>query len=136
MKRIILRLVILLISTQVFSQTYTNEIKATIRNDGLSISKEIDIYLSEGETYSFRKTFYEDNSYLIVAFSDEYGVDDIDIFLYDEDGTLLEKDTSTDDIAVVDYSPWVSREMRVVVKNYDSSSTSKNYKCKLIIAYQ
>ena len=89
----------------------------------------------EGEYAEYWKPFYVGISYAIVAYTDDPGVQDIDVYLYDTDGSVLVKDTEQATFAIVYYRPYVSRRMRVVIENYDSSSKYRSYNCKFIILY-
>ncbi len=112
------------------------EMRAYLEQNGYTISKEIYADLKEGGSAYHWKTFYSGTSYVIIAYSEDYGVQDIDIYLYDNDGkSLLVRDTERDLFAIVTYEPYVTREMKVVIKNFDSVSSYRKYNCKFIIAY-
>lgn len=129
-------LILMLSATSLSAQNVGAEVKAYLKKKGYSISTEQYAYLSKGEKAGHTKKFYSGLTYAIIAYSEEYGVKDIDIYLYDDDGSVLVKDTDSQKLAVVTYAPYVSRDMRVVVKNYESESSVKDYKCKIIIAYK
>jgi len=128
-------LFIMMMGSNISAQNLGAELKALLKEKGYSISKELFSDLAEGETAYYTKTFYAGTNYAIIAYSEEYGVSDIDIYLYDDDGSVLVKDTDSDQSALVEYSPYVSREMKVVIKNYNSESSVKEYDCRFIIAY-
>lgn len=137
MKKTIITLAVLLSTiTAAISQNTGREIKAYLRQEGFSISTEQYANLSEGETARYFKNFYSGTDYAIIAYSEESGVQDIDVYLYDDDGSLIVKDTDTKDIAIITYSPYVTRQMKVVIKNYNSTSSYHEYDCKFIIAYK
>jgi hypothetical protein len=70
------------------------EILAILRSKGYDdISEERYAYLKEGEDAQHWRTFYAGVSYAIVAYTEDAGVRDIDVYLYDTDGTVLVKDT-------------------------------------------
>ncbi len=107
-----------------------------MKNQGWNHADTYYAYLSEGEqTYKWR-TFYEDSKYAILAFSTESGVKDLDIYLYDNDGTLLAEGTSSDDWESITYNPYSTRRMKMVVKNYDSYSSSREYKVYYMVFYK
>ncbi len=118
------------------AQHVGSELRAYLRKEGYSISTEQYAYLSKGEKAGHTKTFYDGTQYAIVAYSENSDVKDVDIYLYDEDGSLLVKDTDSDTFAIISYTPYTTREMRAVIKNYDSYSSTKEYKCEFIIAYK
>ncbi len=137
MKKIILIFSALMFSYQVFSQANVQqEIKAYMKDKGWNHGDTYYAYLSEGEqTYKWR-TFYEDCEYAIFAFSTENGVKDIDIYLYDNDGTLLTKSASSDEWESITYNPYSTRRMKMVVKNYDSYSSSREYKVYYMVFFK
>jgi len=90
--------------------------------------------LTKGESAGYSKTFYANTTYVIVALSTSSSVQDVDVQLLDSDGTVLARDTDSNVLAVVEYTPRVSRTMRAVMKNYASYSGS--HKCQLIIFYK
>ncbi len=136
MKRLIFTIIFIAGITSLNAQKIGAELKAYLRKEGYSISTEQYAYLSKGGKAGHTKKFYDGTDYAIIAYSEESGVKDIDIYLYDEDGSLLVKDTDSKKIAIVTYSPYTTREMRAVIKNYDCSSSTKKYDCKFIIAYK
>lgn len=136
MKKVLLTIIFLSASYAIYAQNVTAELKAYLRQNGWNVATEQYAYLSEGESASYSKIFYAGTEYTIIAYSEESGVMDIDVFLYDEDGSLLEEDSDNADVATVGYAPYVSREMSVVFMNYDSVNSIKEYNCKLMIAYK
>jgi len=127
---------IILSATSLSAQNIGAEIRAYLKKEGYSISTEQYAYLSEGEMAGHTKTFYSGTEYAIIAYTEDYGVKDIDVYLYDDDGSVLVKDIETERFAIIEYKPYISREMRAVIKNYESESSIKEYKCKFIIAYK
>lgn len=123
-------------SSNVFSQNIRAELKAFLREAGYTISNEKYAMLSEGEIANYYRNFYSSTKYAIVAYTEESGVKDVDLYLYDDDGSLLVKDTTTKRFAIVEYNPYVTRKMKVVFKNYNSRSSYKEYKCHLIVAFR
>lgn len=134
--KVLLITIIAMIPSLVNAQVVDDyELRAFIRNNGLDISIERYAYLSKGEQAYEYKTFYAGNTYAIIAYTSAYDVRDIDIYLYDDDGSLVVKDTKTDKTAVLIYRCYVTRRMRIVLENYDSRSSTTNYKCKFVVAY-
>ena len=118
------------------SQNLRAELKALLRKGGYTISTEQYAMLSRGESAYHNKTFYSATEYIVVVYSEEDEVKDIDVYLYDNDGSLLVKDTDANAFAIIEYSPYLSREMQIVFKNYNCISSYKEYECNLIIAYR
>lgn len=127
-------LLLFYITHTVEAQSNIQELKYMMRNKGYSISSEQYQYLERGETARYTKTFYAGTEYVIVAYSESSGVYDIDLTLYDDDGSVLTKDTDTSSTAIIQYLPRFTRNMRVVMKNYNSGSRS--YQCEFIIFYK
>ena len=136
MKRNLIVLMFLLVSVDMFGQLSRSDVQRIVENQGFTVATERYAYLSEGETTSFYRKFYKGNEYLIIAYSEEYGVKDLDIYLYDEDDSLLERDARNEGYAIVGFSPSYTRSLKIVVKNYDSESSLKEYNCKFLVAYK
>jgi hypothetical protein len=121
-----------------FSQSCKyNDYLEVLRNKGYSISKEIKVSLSEDETGYYWKTFAKGLDYIIVAASDDEDVSDVDLYLYDDDGSTLKvKDTDVSSLAVVSFTPNYERSMKIIVKNYKSSTPSFSSTLRFIVAYQ
>lgn len=104
---------------------------------GYTISKEMMVNISEGQTGYSYKTFYEGLTYIIYAMSEDGDVQDIDVYVYDtSDDGILKRDTEADDIAVVSFTPGRDIEGKVVIKNYKSDDPKYESKCRYIIAYK
>ena len=112
------------------------EMKALLKSEGYTISEEYYSDLAEGAFFYNTKMFYTDNHYLIVALSDDADVQDVDLYLYEEDGSEYEKDTDTDAMAVIHFEPVVGRTMKMSVKNYDSDTPNYESRCWLIVAFK
>lgn len=138
MKKILTTALILITSVLSFSQTnYTAEIRKIMKDGGYTESTTQYAYISEGNTAYHWKTFYSGNDYAIVGFPDDDNCYDIDLYLYDEDGsTLLSKSATDDNIEVIEYTPYTSRKMKVVIKNYDSKNSTTEYKVKFMVFYK
>jgi hypothetical protein len=124
------------LSLQSFSQSLYNYAKSYLRENGYTISADQQADLAQGETAGHVKTFYSGNRYMIIALSDDSDVSDVDVFLYYTNGTLDSKDADTEKIAVLTFEPSYTRDMRVVVKNYASSTPRYKSKCRIIIGYK
>ena len=131
--------VMLSISVFAFSQNGTsdyNEVLSLLKDKGYTISTEQVADLKQGETAYHFKTFYNNLDYVIVAMSDDDDVSDVDIYLYEDNGDEYTKDTDTKNVAVVKMSPLVTREMKIVIKNYASNSPNYASKCRFVVAYK
>lgn len=136
MKKILLSLSFIIIGLSVFSQSDAEQyIKKLMAEKGYSWSATKYAYLSEGESARFTRTFYGGTSYIVVAFSEYEDVYDTDVYLYGDEGELLKESTSSGDFDAFDFEPSWTQEMTLKFKNYDSYSSSREYKCKLMIFY-
>lgn len=136
MKKLLLSLFIVALATVAFSQNTEREVQELMENEGYTLSISKYAYLSEGETYSNWKTFYSGNDYVIVCFPEDDGVNDADLYLYDDDGSLYDKATTDDNVEVIEFSCYTTREMKIVIKNYDSYSSYSSYEIKFMVFYK
>jgi len=84
------------------------------------LSDEYDITydsLNDSATDSYSVELDSFSTYQIVAVCDE-DCGDIDLFLYDERGNLVDDDETTDDYPIVGVSPKISQEYTLKVKMY------------------
>lgn len=85
------------------------------------LSDEYDITydsLNDSATDSYSVELDSFSTYQIVAVCDE-DCGDIDLFLYDERGNLIDDDETTDDYPIVGVSPKISQEYTLKVKMYN-----------------
>ena len=137
MTKNLLIVIAILFSGTAFAQTPVyNEAKAYLTYKGYSISKDMYADLKEGETTSYTKTFSANLDYIIIALSDDTDVKDVDVFLYETNGTEYTKDSKAKSMAIVEFSLMFERELKVTVKNYKSNSPTYASKCKFIIGYK
>ena len=120
-----------------YSQDLADEVRKIMEDGGYTESTSQYAYISEGKTAYHWKTFYEGNDYAIVGFSEDDDCYDVDLYLYDTDGSSVIKKSATDEsIELIEFSPHSTEELKVVIKNYDSYSSSREYKVKFIIFYK
>ncbi len=108
------------------AQSYAAQVRAqldtakrTLRNQGFQQSHDYTIEsLDDGAEDEFSVDFDEGREYAIVGACDQ-DCGDMDFWLYDENGNLIDSDTSTDDVPVVRVTPRWSGEFTVRVKMYD-----------------
>jgi hypothetical protein len=111
------------------------EVISMLKADGYNISNEYYATLKEGETaYNF-KTFYGYTNYIIVAISNDLNVSDLDLYVYNN-GSLYAKDDKSDEIAVTHIYTYVSKYMKVVVKNAASDTPEDESTCRFVVAYK
>ncbi len=136
MKTIITTILLSVLTLAAFTQSKEQQIIDLLRSNGFSVSTTQSVRLAQGEGGYYWKTFYSGNNYFIVAFSEDSDVNDIDLYLYDSDGTLLIEDKDTKPVAVLDFNVHKQKDLKVVIKNYNSDLTSYEYPCKFIIFYK
>ena len=109
-----------------------------IKSKGYSLSvNQGDGYvdLKQGEVGFVWKEFYNGDNYMVVAFSDDDDVTDMDLFIEDEDGDVISKDDDASSVAVVTYTPSKDRKLKVRYKNTRSGTPAYESRCRLLIAY-
>ena len=80
-------------------------------------------YLTEGDYYKIKTTLYRGNLYKIVGAGDSY-TRDLDIYLYDENDHLIDKDSQTDALPIVEVTPEWTGTFYIKVKMYKGSGYS------------
>ena len=94
--------------------------------------------LELGDSMTYNGTFYRGNDYRIIAIGGR-GIADLDISVYDEDENLIDEDTATDALPMVDVSPRWNGELSIQVKLYSLQrglSTYDDYVYGFIVAYK
>lgn len=102
-------------------QRYLNASADALEDDGY---REIDVFtgsLDDNEDESVWIDLRRGNDYTIVGVCDN-DCDDIDLYIYDDDGDEIDSDVSTDDVPVLTLSPRRSGEFRVRVRMYNCST--------------
>jgi hypothetical protein len=129
---------ITLLATKSFSQTpdYSERLKV-LRSYGytVDVSDHHKVNCVQGGVgYAYYK-FYRGNSYIIVGSADDYDVSDVDLYVYDTDGTtVLEHDTDHSHLAVISFTPKNDIILKVVVQNYKSSTPKYASTCRFVVA--
>ena len=119
-----------------YSQTTISETVEYMRQKGFSLASNDYFTLNYRQEKYLTRKFYSSSTYCIVALPTETGVKDLDIYVYEADGTLYKKDADASKVSVVNLDLLVSREMSVYVKNYDCERTGYGYDCRLLIFYK
>lgn len=137
MKKIFISFAFLLLVVSSFAQrSDEKELKSLMKDLGYSWIETKFATLDEGESAYYWRTFYSGNDYAIIAFSEKSEVKDIDIYLYDEEGALAGQSESSEDFEIIEHTPADSKQMKVVIKNYDCEPASDRYKCKFMVFYK
>lgn len=107
-----------------------------LKANGYTISQEKYSTLEEGESAYGYKEFFAGNDYKIVAISNDANVTDIDLFVYDEDESDYTSDTKASEVAIVNFHPLSTREMRIEIKNVSSDTPDDESTCRYVVAYK
>lgn len=128
MKKYVLSIALLLLSVSyVNAQSYTDIVWDQIQeayddasDDGYTVKNYIVGAIDEDEDNSW--TFYLDSSleYRFEAFCDE-DCDDLDLYLYDDDGDELDSDELEDDYPIIYFSPRYSGRYEIEISMYSCS---------------
>lgn len=86
---------------------------ATLRNEDSDV-------LAPGQVMQYRVTLYKQVTYVLFAAGDN-SINDLDIYLYDENNNLIDRDTSSDNVPIVSVTPKWTGPFRVLVKNFRGS---------------
>lgn len=109
------------------AQSYTDIVWDQIQDafndaseDGFSMKNYIVGAIDEDEENTW--TFYLNSSYeyRIEGFCDE-DCDDLDLYLYDEDGDELDNDTLEDDFPIINFSPSISGRYQINISMFSCS---------------
>lgn len=136
MKKLFITLLVVAIATVSFSQSLEDDVIDMMEAEGYSLSISEYANLSEGETYYHWKTFYEGNDYVVVCFPEDDGLYDADLYLYDDAGSLYDDASTDDNVEVIEFSCYYTRDMKIVVKNYESYSSYSSYKVRFMVFYR
>ena len=140
MKKILLLISILMFNIVLFAQNQRYyDVRQLILNLGYTIDENTNVWhqnLAEKESFYNYKTYYYGTDYIIVAFSQDTDVLDVDLWLCNPDGTIFKKDTDTENLAVLKFSPAENYYMATYVQNYSSLYPSYQSTCWLIVGYK
>lgn len=123
-KNLLLLLFLMISSSSIFAQSYTETVWRQIQNayeenidEGYSVSNYIIGKISDDDDNTW--TFYlsSGKEYLIEGFCDE-DCDDLDLYLTDSDGDELDKDIEEDDFPLMYFSPNKTGRYSIKVSMY------------------
>ncbi len=123
-KNLLILLFLMISSSSVFAQSYTETVWRQIQNayeenidEGYSVSNYIIGKISDDDDNTW--TFYlsSNKDYLIEGFCDE-DCDDLDLYLTDSDGDELDKDIEEDDFPLMYFSPNKTARYSIKVSMY------------------
>jgi hypothetical protein len=136
-KNILLFALLFIPGLQSFAQSdrYLEGVKK-IEKLGYTIADEMNVNISESMTgYSYRH-FYGSLNYVVFAISEDKDVTDLDVYVYDEDGEVIEKDADESDMAVISFNTGRDMEGKIVIKNYKSNDPDYKSLCRYVVAYK
>ena len=123
-KNLLLLLFLMISSSSIFAQSYTETVWRQIQNayeenidDGYSVSNYIIGKISDDDDNTW--TFYLSSSKdsLIEGFCDE-DCDDLDLYLNDSDGDEIDKDIEEDDFPLMYFSPNKTGQYSIKISMY------------------
>jgi len=110
---------------------------SAMRDDGWTLANDRVADLKEGDsTPWWYRTFSQDLTYKIAAFSEDDDVLDLDLEVRYPDGTLYKKDVELDPVAVVVFTPSVDRYLKIKITNYESDTPYYASECKYLVFFK
>jgi len=125
MKKICIILLLGIINFSTFSQSIRDSVINQIQTEGYYISSETEFYLNEGESENILKTFYPQNQYIIVAYSEDIEKPKIEINLSNNKNEILQKSENNEIYTYLKYNALENNELNIEIKNILSKKTSK-----------
>lgn len=110
--------------------------KGFLAGEGYTVSQSVYNLLAEGESGAQSWTFQSGLTYKIVAFSDDEDVTDIDLYAYYTNGTVYLKDDAESPMAAMVFTPYPSRELKILWKNYATHTPRYKSTVYLMIGYK
>jgi len=140
MEKILLILSLIVISICSFAQPAQSDAYRSKKywavEHGYTINQDKYGYIVKGDYIYESYTFYAGTTYLIYAMSEDDDVTDVDIYLYNTNGSIYIKDSTKDSDAAVVFTPDYNIVLKVVVKNYISYDPYNKSLCRFFIGYK
>jgi len=137
MKRTFLSIAFIIFITVLYAQkAEEKDLKALMTDLGYSWSETKSTMLHKGESEYFWRTFYSGNEYAILVFSENKDVFDLDLYLYNEEGNLLDKSISKGNFEIIEFALADVSQTKIVLKNYNCAPEQAEYRCKFMIFYK
>ena len=137
MKKIYLSIFFVFSISLLFTQkSEEKDLKALMKELGYSWSETKSVKLREGESAYFWRTFYSGNDYAILAFSENSNVYDLDLHIYDKEGSLIDKSITDAGFEMIEFTQSDTKQVKIVINNYKCSPDQVVYKCKFMIFYK
>ena len=117
----------LMLSTASYAQSYAETVWSQIQNfydemsdENYTVKNYIIGTIGEDDENSWTMYLSSSDEYVFGGFCDE-DCDDLDLYLYDEDGNEIDNDTEEDDFPVITFSPRESGRYKIEVAMYSCS---------------
>ena len=140
MKKILLMLSITFSLTATYARILSPTVYDAVRNymDSRNYTVAEDRYkdMKEGESTYLYRTFVKGYTYIIYGFTDDEDVQDLDLYLYDSDGTRIKEDIETDARPVIFFTPSYTRELKIVLKNAESDTPYYASNCRFMVGFK
>ena len=142
MKKILLIIpffLILSVATPVFSQcpVLDEDIETMLSDEGYELADEYELNVQPDDYDYIYRDIYGGNEYLFL-FVGEDGITDLDGYIYDDDGELIDKDAETDDggFAGITYTCQNDERVKIKAKNYEAYCSDCYYCIKVYVYYR
>jgi hypothetical protein len=112
------------------------ETMAWFKNHGFTIASDKYCDMKAGDYCDFTKQFSKGLEYQVYAFSDDDDVNDVDLFLYDYDGSFYSSDVTYGRSAEIDLTPLFTRTMTIRFKNANSNYPNYNSRIRVVVAFR
>ena len=140
MKKVYLVLIIMIclrIMTNAQSENNSLKILDKLKHDGYSICADQTVYLKQREFGSHTTYFYEGRKYIIICFSDDPNVLNIEVHLERMNGRIDNMNAiDHGEIAMIIFKPQKSRKLKVVATNLSSRTPNSVSECRIIVAFK
>lgn len=133
MKLFIFISIALLLCCQSFSQSMYTRVSNYLLDEGYTIEKSIYADIAEGETTYVWYTFEAGTTYIIYGFTEDEDVQDLDLTVNYKDGSVYKRDLESDATPVLIFTPYYTRTMKVILKNYSSDTPDYQSTCRFFI---
>ena len=133
---IVIALTILLFQNGYSQSQKYYQIKGYLQGKGYTVSNEIYGDIAQSESAFYWRRFYANTTYLIYGFTEDDDVNDLDLYVNYDDGDLYVRDNGTDAVPIVTFTPTYDHDMKVLIKNYSSSTPYSKSRCWFFIAYK
>ncbi len=115
------------------AQGYGERIIKKANSYKYTIQDTVSFELKAGEVHEKLLKLEKGVEYFIVAFSDDTDIKDMDLYIYNTKKRVIAKDVEYGPMGVITYKPYVTKELKIQVKNFESADAEKAYSGSLYI---